>query len=119
MSETKQEAFEGWCILELMGHRKLAGHVSEETIAGKSFIRLDIHTAKRNPDMFKGEVQAHVVTQFYSADAVYCLTPTTEEIARGMAENLKPTPVQRYELPAPLREEKSAWAGIEDGDEYD
>ncbi len=27
------EGFEGWAILEHMGHRKLAGLVSEETVA--------------------------------------------------------------------------------------
>jgi len=84
-------AFEGWAIVELMGHRRLAGHVSEQQIAGTAFLRLDVH----DPD---GEV----VTQFYAPNAVYCITPTTEELARKLGEKARPQPVTRYELePAP------------------
>ena len=32
MSEEKA-SFEGWCVLELMGHRKLAGYVREQAVA--------------------------------------------------------------------------------------
>lgn len=80
-------AFDQWAIVELMGHRKLAGHVTEQEIAGSSFLRLDIHDGDKP-----------VVTQYYSAGAVYCITPTTEEIARKMGERSRPAPVTRYEL---------------------
>ena len=89
----ENETFEGWCILELMGHRKLAGYVGEQEIAGAAFLRLDV---------FDGE-QSHepVVTQFYSASSVYCVTPTTEEIARKLGARSTPRPVARYELEPP------------------
>jgi len=35
-------AFEGWAVLELMGHRKLGGFVQEATIAGGAFLRIDV-----------------------------------------------------------------------------
>ena len=41
------------------------------------------------------------MTQFYSSAAVYCITPTTEEIARALGENSQPAPVSRYELAPP------------------
>lgn len=82
------EAFEGWAIVELMGHRRLAGHISEQDIAGQAFLRLDVPAEQP-------------VTQFYSAAAVYCITPTTEEIARGLAARISPHPVSRYELEPP------------------
>ena len=84
------ERFEAWAILELMGHRRLAGLVTEQEIAGQSFVRLDVHD----------EANA-ITTQFYSPSAVYCITPTTEEIARRIGANSKPAPVQRYELEPP------------------
>jgi hypothetical protein len=90
--------FGHWAIVELMGHRKLAGHVTEQEIAGSSFLRLDIHS-ENHP----------VVTQYYSPGAVYCITPTTEEIARKMGERSRPQPVTRYELEPPR--------GFSDGDE--
>lgn len=80
--------FEGWAIVELMGHRKLAGYVREVTIAGAAMMRLDIPC---DPP----------VTQYYGANSLYCLTPTTEELAKQVAQAARPTPVSRYELPAP------------------
>jgi hypothetical protein len=76
--------FEGFAILELMGHRKLAGRLSEQEIAGQAFVRIDL----------PGEA-GDVATQFYSAAAVYAITPTTEEIARAVAGTYQPTPVTR------------------------
>jgi hypothetical protein len=84
------EPFEGWAIVELMGHRRLAGYVTEQEVAGHGFLRLDVH-----------DTDGTVATQLYSPSAVYCLTPTTEAISRGLGERLRPAPVHAYELPAP------------------
>jgi hypothetical protein len=84
------QPFEGWAIVELMGHRRLAGHVGEQEIAGSAFLRLDVPAAT-------GEG----VTQFYSPSAVYCITPTTEDIARKVAAKYVPAPVSRFELGSP------------------
>jgi hypothetical protein len=35
-------AFDQWCIVELFGHTKIAGKVSEAQIGGQSFIRVDV-----------------------------------------------------------------------------
>lgn len=91
MTTDERDAFAGWMILELMGHRKLAGQVSEQEIAGSSFLRIDVYA---------GTAPEPCATQFYSAAAVYCMTPTTEELARQMATSHTPRPVTRYELPA-------------------
>lgn len=85
-----EKVFEGWAILELMGYRRLGGYLTEQEIAGAAFLRIDVPS---DPP----------ATQFYSAAAVYAITPTTEEIARGLAAQCRPEPVHRFELPA-LRE---------------
>jgi len=85
---SEKTTFEGWAILELMGHRRLAGYLSEVSLAGGSFVRIDVPT-----DINKS------VTQFYSAAAIYCITPTSEETARAVAKGAQPAPVQRWELP--------------------
>jgi hypothetical protein len=83
-----EERYAQWSILELLGHRRLAGFVTEQEIAGKGFLRIDIPgTEKKGP-----------LTQFYSPDSVYGLTPTTEELARGAAASSSPEPVSRWEL---------------------
>lgn len=85
-----QPAFAEWVILELLGHRRLAGWLTEQQIAGASFLRLDI------PGPSADQPGA---TQLYSPGAVYAITPTTEEIARAVAAMHQPAPVHRWQLP--------------------
>lgn len=100
MAET---AFEEWAVLELMGHRKLAGLVSEATIAGGAFIRIDVPGAS-GPE----------ATQFYAPQAVYCITPVSEELARRVALTTAPRPVTRWDLP---REVPGRLVDSDEGDE--
>jgi hypothetical protein len=88
MSADDKQGFDGWAILELMGHRRLGGHVRTTELAGAPFFRIDVPAAE-------GEAFA---TQFYSPGSVYCMTPTTEETARAIAKREQPTPVHLYEL---------------------
>jgi len=84
MSEPKE--FEGWAILELMGHRRIAGMVSEALVAGAPFVRIDVPSVPP-------------ISQFYSAAAIYCLTPSTEELVRSwVAASSTRGPVERWEL---------------------
>lgn len=75
----------GWCILEIMGHRKLAGQVQEVAIGGGVMLRVDVPS---DPPL----------TQFYGVTSIFCLTPTTEEIARAIGARYAAPPVHRYEL---------------------
>lgn len=84
------KAINGWCIIEIMGHRRLAGIVSEEQIAGCAFVRIDV----------PADEDEGAATQFYAPAAVYCITPTTEAIAREFARTYRPAPVNRWELKA-------------------
>lgn len=77
-----------WAVLEIMGHRRLAGHVTEETIAGAVMLRIDI------PGPNAGDPTK--ATQYYGGSSLFCMTPTTEELARKEANppEWKPTPLQ-------------------------
>lgn len=90
MTETTDIEFQGWVILELMGHRRLGGYLKAEAIAGFSFLRIDV---------FGLEGKTAIATQFYPPSAVYCLTPTTEVIARHFGVHHQPMPVTRFDLP--------------------
>lgn len=85
-----EEKFEGWVILEQLGHKRLAGYVKEETVAGQGFLRIDI----------PGETGVQA-TQYINPSTVYAITPVTEEVAMAVALRNKPQPVRRWELPAP------------------
>jgi hypothetical protein len=102
MSEQAKE-YEGWAILELMGHRRLIGYLREVTIAGAAFLRIDVLTAEGQS------------TQYYGAPSVYAITPTTEETARRAATLSKVAPVSAWELPEPKR---TAPAHLEDTLDY-
>ena len=98
MGET-ENGIDGWAILELMGHRRLGGRVSEATIAGGAFIRIDVP----HPN----EAGIFTASQFYSSSAVYAITPTTEEIACAIARTVpapagspSPEPVSPWDLRA-------------------
>lgn len=75
MSDQK---FEGWCIVELFGHNQIAGYVSEQTIGGCGFVRVDVPTT----DL----LEAH--TKLYGEKAIYAIHPCTEEIAKKAAAKL-------------------------------
>lgn len=88
--EKKTEAWTGYAILELMGHRRLGGFLSEQVIAGATMLRIDVPAAC-------GEGVA--ATQFYSPAAIYAITPCGEAEARAVAARSQPQPVQRWEMP--------------------
>lgn len=94
---TEAEVFESWAILELMGRRRLAGFVREQTVGGAAFVRIDVPGDGIEPN----GSPAWAATQLYSPSAIYCITPCTEELARQVAERNRPEPVHVWELPRP------------------
>lgn len=84
---------DGWYLVELMGHRRLAGHVSDVECAGFRMLRIDINRIGADP-----------LVQYYSQQAIYSLTPVTEETAVQFATRCVPEPVTEYDFPAEFRE---------------
>jgi hypothetical protein len=98
MSESNDN-FGMWGILELMGHVKLAGFITEEEHFGGKVGRIDIPAE-----------DGKAITQYFGGHTLYRLTPVSEEVARAFAERNRPRPVYVYELalPAP-READDEW----------
>ena len=90
--QPKPTTLDMWAIIELMGHQRMAGKVTEVTIAGAGFLRVDVPETSR----------AAAFTRMVSPASVYAINPTTEEIARRAAEGLQPQPVREWELPKAL-----------------
>jgi hypothetical protein len=89
-----EKAFDSWAIVELFGHSKIAGRVTEQQIAGGTFLRVDVPAVNGQ----KG------FTRFYGASAVYSITPVEEGIARRVAEALSPRPVTVWGVVLPERQ---------------
>ncbi len=83
------EKFEQWMIIEMFGHIRLAGKATEANIlGGHALLRLDIPSK-----------DGKFTTQFIGPSAIFRMTPTTEEIARKVAEQSDPEPIHRWEFP--------------------
>ena len=89
--ENDNDNFGTWGVLELVGHVKLAGFVTEEELFGSKVGRIDIQA-------IEGE---NAITQYFGGHALYRLTPVTEEVARAFARRSRPRPVYVYELQLP------------------
>lgn len=92
---SKENGFNEWALVELFGHQKIVGKVTEATMAGGAFLRVDVPAFDKSS----------AFTRFYSPGSIYSINPVTEEIARGLMERYRNEPVSRFELPQ--LEEKS------------
>ncbi|WP_407427655.1 hypothetical protein [Arcticibacter sp.] len=85
---TLQDKLEIWAIVELFGHTKIAGKVTEQNIAGTNMLRVDVPVTKENPEF----------TRFFGSAAIYAINPVTEEVAAAYAERLAVRPIQVFEI---------------------
>jgi hypothetical protein len=81
------ETLEGWGIVELMGHQRTAGRLSERSIAGSNLLQVDVPLT-----------DTEFRTVFYGGSAIYALHPTDEQSARLMARSLGQRPVYAYDI---------------------
>lgn len=98
----------GWLLVEQLGHKRLAGYVSEMTVAGVGMLRVDV----------PGDPP---VTQLIHPSTLYALTPIDEALARQLAVRFRPQPVSRFDLPqlTPPRTVEAAGYSVADEDEDD
>jgi hypothetical protein len=85
------QTFDQWCIVELFGHVTLSGRVTEQTIGGCAFIRLDV------PEV---DGQA-AFTKLLGQGAIYSITPVSEEVAQHAIKQIRARPISVYYIPAP------------------
>jgi hypothetical protein len=86
---SEKSSFNEWALVELFGHQKIVGKVSEASLAGGAFLRVDVPA-------FNGEAE---FTRFFGPGAVYSINPVTEDVARGLMTSYRNEPVSRFELP--------------------
>lgn len=72
-----EERIDTWAVIELMGHRKVAGRVSERNIGGSVLLQVDIPGAD-------GQIAR---SELYGLAAIYGIHPTTEEALKRIIAN--------------------------------
>lgn len=85
MEQTQTE--ELWGILELFGHQRIAGKISEYNLGG-TFVRVDVPAVNDRP----------AFTKLFGHSAVYAVSFTDKEIALAAAEKMQLTPVSKYDV---------------------
>ena len=75
-----------YAIVELMGHKVVAGFVQKSEMLGKPMLRIDVPATDKYPEY----------TQFYGETAIYCVTFVSEEVARRAAQSYQVNPVSVY-----------------------
>lgn len=91
---TTVEKFEEWAVVEIMGHKKFAGKVTEQAVGGASFVRIDVPEIS----LPAGDVLP-AFTKLFGAASIYCISPCTEDTARLFAASIRAEGFSRYEVP--------------------
>jgi hypothetical protein len=114
------QPLETWAIVEVLGHKKFAGYVSEQVLGGAVLVRVDV------PETDQCGVFTKPYTKLVGVGSIYCITPTTEEIARRAAQQLErwnnPIPVDiaaRPQIPATSSASLESEAELVEGDDRD
>jgi hypothetical protein len=75
-----------WAILELFGHKVVAGYISKDENLGSPMIRIDIPATKHYPEF----------TRHYNPAAIYSFTYVSKEVAIMTAEQVREDPISVY-----------------------
>lgn len=102
----KQDSFKTWALVELFGHTRIAGEVTEQTIAGGAMVRIDVPETEKSP----------AFTRIVNVQAVYAINPITEDMAKTIASQLEIKPIQIWDIKDYVEKNKKA---LTSGREFD
>ena len=98
---------EGWAVMDLFGHSKLAGYLTTVVIGTSGMFRVDVPAIDDDQPAY---------TRFIGPGAIYSFTLVTEEVARAALKRIRPEPISVY---IPRQIAASSYAEDADLDEYD
>lgn len=92
-----------WAVLELFGHQRIAGKVSEHVFGGANLVRVDVPEVvvtewdydESPPVRRQRLVQAH--TRSFGAGAIYAVNWCDEDVAIEAAKSIKHEPLKPYQ----------------------
>jgi hypothetical protein len=87
--QPKEDKFSEWALVELFGHQRIVGLVSECSLSGGAFMRVDVPECNGRS----------AFTRFYGPAAIFSINPISEAVARGLIERYRNEPVSRFDLP--------------------
>lgn len=97
------DKFEQWAIVELFGHQRIAGRVTEQTIGGSSFVRVDVPSCESTPHA----EATQPFTKLFGQGAIYAISFVDEAAAKYAARQIRAQPIDTYSLQRALTEIRS------------
>lgn len=82
--------FDAWCVVDLFGHARIAGKVTNQNIGSATFVRVDVYEGAKL-----------AFTRFFHPNAVYGISPVTRAVAIATAKAIDARPVQAWDVPGP------------------
>jgi len=116
-SETHATAPVGWALVEIMGHVRLAGYVSEQAIAGGALVKVDVPDTVPH-DGADDQRPTPAYTRLFGVQSIYSITPCDEQTARGLARQIERQKLPWQPRPLALTAGPSSEVAAE-SDEYD
>lgn len=107
-TDQQQQKFESWGMVELFGHQRVIGRISEQSVGGCNFVRVDVLQA-----------DGSFYTRLLGNGAIYAINITSEEVARELAKRCEQQPVYAYELKQPRLASPVDAAGDDDHDDQE
>lgn len=91
---SKDNGFETWALVELYGHNRIAGKVTEQVFGNTSMIRIDVPKTESLPAW----------TKIVGIGAIYAINPMAEDDAIRMASSIGAKPITVFDMQAMFRE---------------
>lgn len=85
--------FECFAIVELFGHSRIAGKITEQSVGAATMFRVDVPETKAQPTF----------TRFLHPNAIYAINPVSEDMAQAMAEQINSKPIQIWDAEEVIR----------------
>ena len=113
--DTPQAKFDGWAIVDVLGHQRYVGYVTTEAYGAAILFRVDVPALEarerttNRPGWYdekylpagavvqEGAVDGY--TKLIGAGSIYTLTPCTKEAAMAALEAAQPRPLMSVTLP--------------------
>lgn len=83
-----EQKFELYAVVELFGHQRISGRVTEQSIGVATFIRIDVPETSRQPKF----------TRLVNPSAIYAINPVTEEVMLTLAEMITAKPIDAWDI---------------------
>lgn len=117
MNEQQQARFEGWAIVDVMGHQRYVGFVTTEAYGQAVLFRIDVPALDERERVTKrpeycgpngsyvppgstvkeGAVAGY--TKLVGSGSIYTITPCTKEAALSAVEEMQSRPLMQVTLP--------------------